>query len=114
MGNPDEEDVRFFFQRPDRRARIRMPQMVQMLDKQRAVHFQQECEQEFRSLGPHDKSRRRIILWKILEDNPHYNPKKPGILKIPFLAFADETIEDNDAILLPILDGIMRDPSNVR
>ena len=105
----DEEDVRFFFQHPDRRAHIRAPKMAQevVIDQQRAASYVGEMEREFRTLGPHKRERRRIILWRIPEDNPHYDPRKPGILKIPFLAFADETIEDRDDILLPILQEIM-------
>jgi len=30
-------------------------------------------------------------------------------MKIPFLAFSDETIEDRDDILLPIIEEIMLD-----
>ena len=109
MNNPDQDDVRFFFQHPDRRARIRTPQLVQVIDQQRAVHMQQECEREFQALGPHKKDRRRIILWRVPEDNPYYDPRKPAILKIPFLLFGDETVEDRDDILLPILHEIMMD-----
>jgi hypothetical protein len=32
---------------------------------------------------------------------------KPAILKIPFLLFGDETVEDRDSILLPILHELM-------
>ncbi len=105
----DEEDVRFFFQHPDRRAHIRAPKMAQevAIDQQRAASYVGEMEREFRTLGPHKRERRRVILWRIPEDNPHYDPRKPGILKIPFLAFADETIEDRDDILLPLLQEIM-------
>ncbi len=105
----DEEDVRFFFQHPDRKSHIRAPKMAQevVIDQQRAASYVGEMEREFRTLGPHKLDRRRIILWRIPEDNPHYDPRKPGILKIPFLAFADETIEDRDDILLPLLQEIM-------
>ena len=105
----DEEDARFFMQHPDRNAHIRTPRMNLEVDKQRAMSYVGEMEREFRTLGPHKKDRRRIILWRIPQDNPFYDPKKPGILKIPFLAFADETIEDRDDILLPILHQIMED-----
>ncbi len=103
----DEEDVRFFFQHPDRKAHIRTPKMEIAVDRQRAASYADEMEREFRTLGPHKKDRRRIILWRIPEDNPFYDPKKPGILKIPMLAFSDETIEDRDDIILPILQEIM-------
>ncbi len=105
----DEEDVRFFFQHPDRKSHIRAPKMAEevVIDQRRAASYVGEMEREFRTLGPHKRERRRVILWRIPEDNPHYDPRKPGILKIPFLAFADETIEDRDDILLPILHEIM-------
>jgi hypothetical protein len=101
-----DSDAQFFAQHLDRRARIRLPGgPAPMRDQQRAVRYLAESELQFRSLGPHDKSRRRIIAYRTPADHPtHPN----HILQIPFLAFADETIEDTDAVLLPILDGIMR------
>jgi hypothetical protein len=81
--------------------------MAPEIDAARAAHIVGEMEREFRTLGPHRKDRRRIILWRVPSDNPFYDPRKPSILKIPFLAFADETIEDRDDILLPILHEIM-------
>jgi hypothetical protein len=102
-----DQDAQFFAQHPDRRARIRLPDGQRPVrDAQRAVRYLSECELEFRSLGPHYRNRRRIIAWRTKADHPtHPNT----IIKIPFLAFADETIEDRDDVLLPILDGIMRD-----
>lgn len=102
----DQQDARFFERWPQRRAHIRKP-------------LGAECEAEFRSLGDHIRDRRRIILWRIPEDNPFYSQLKqpiPGkkllpILKLPFLAFIDETIEDEDAVLLPIIEEIMQDAS---
>ena len=90
----DKQDVNFFFQHPLRRSHIRSP-------------FGNELWAEFQSLGDHDKNRRRVLLWRVPEDNPHYDPKKPQILKIAFLAFADETVEDTDEVILPILHEIM-------
>lgn len=105
----DQEDVRFFFQHPDRRAHIRSPNMAEeiAIDQQRHTSYVGEMEREFRTLGPHKRDRRRIILWRVPEDNPFYDPKKPAILKVPFLAFSDEEISDRDDILLPILHEIM-------
>jgi hypothetical protein len=101
-----DQDTQFFKQHPDRRTRIRLPEgLAPVRDNQRGVRFLAESEMEFRSLGPHDKDRRRILVWRASADHPtHPN----HLLKIPFLAFADETIEDNDETLLPIVDGIMR------
>lgn len=100
-----DPDARWFMDRPDRRARIRLPEKQPHIDKQRAVRYLDESELQFRSLGPHNVGRRRIIAYRLPADHP----QAPNhILKIPFLAFADETIEDNDATLLPIVDGIMK------
>ena len=66
-----------------------------------------ENEGEFFSLGDHDKSRRRIILCRAdAEQKPLPDNK---VMKIPFLAFADETIEDDDDTLFPIVRDIMLD-----
>lgn len=98
-------DEQFFQQHKDRQAHIRLPGAPRPVrDEQRAVRYLSECELEFRSLGPHDKSRRRIIVFRTPADHPT-NPNT--ILKVPFLAFADETISDDDATLLPILAKIM-------
>jgi hypothetical protein len=100
-------DEQFFVSFPDRRARIRTPEGPRPVrDDQRAVRYLSECELEFRSLGPHDRNRRRIIAWRTEASHPTH---PLTIIKVPFLAFADETIEDRDDVLLPILDGIMRD-----
>lgn len=103
----NDPDGQWFTDHKDRLAHIRLPVKVLFTDKQRATHYVDECEDEFRSLGDHKKDRRRIILWCIPKDSPFYNAKKPGILKIPFLLFADETVEDTDTILLPIVNEIM-------
>jgi hypothetical protein len=61
-------------------------------------------EKEFITLGAHERSRRRIIVATV---DPRLG-MRVKFMKIPFLLFADETIEDTDAVLLPILDEIMR------
>lgn len=79
--------------------------------RQRQAHIRNthtaECEREFSSLGEHNRTRRRVILWRVPVENPIYDPDHPQILKIPLLAFADETIEDTDEILLPEVHRIM-------
>lgn len=89
---PNSDEV-FFAEHRDRKARIRKP-----------LH-EREFEVEFRSLGDHELDRRRVIVVKV---KPKGVPGQP-LLPIPFLAFGDETIADNDATLLPIIDGIMQD-----
>lgn len=103
---PDEQ---FFAQHPDRQAHIRKPTFQPVRDSQRAVRYLDEEELAFRSLGPHSKERRRILLYRVPKDNPMFDPHKQQILKIPFLTFADETIEDRDDILLPMIHRIMMD-----
>lgn len=102
-----DPDAQFFADHPDRQARIRLPGRGPAINAQRAVRIQDECAGEFFSLGEHDKSRRRIIIWRVPRDNLHFNPQHPPLIKIPFLAFADETIEDRDDVLLPIVHEIM-------
>lgn len=104
-----DPDAQFFAEHPDRQAHIRIPRKGPSINAQRAVRITSESEGEFFSLGEHDKSRRRIIIWRVPRDNPHFNPQRPPLIKIPFLAFADETIEDRDDVLLPIIEEIMRD-----
>lgn len=103
---PDEE---FFAAHRDRQAHIRKPILQQHIDNQRSVRWLDECELQFRSLGPHDRNRRRIIAYRVPADNPMYDRAKPQILQIPFLLFADETVEDEDRGLLPIVHQIMMD-----
>ena len=93
LRKPDQ-DAQFFTDHPDRSYRIRLPEP-------------KECSGEFWSLGDHESSRRRIICWKVPRGNPAFGTFGK-ILKVPFLAFADETIEDDDATLKPIMDQIMR------
>lgn len=94
-------DSGFFTDHADRKAHIRRP-------------YKGECEGEFWSLGEHDRNRRRIILWRVPDDNPMLpadwrKTNQVPLLKIPFLAFADESIEDSDAVLMPIVHQIMTD-----
>lgn len=90
----DNSDKRFFELHPDRQSHIRLP-------------YENECAGEFFSLGDHNRTRRRILLWRVPRDNPYHAQLREPILKIPFLAFADESIEDDDTILLPIIHQIM-------
>src|SRR6266436_4875289 len=106
---PVEPDAQWFADHRDRTAHIRNPVKVLYTDKQRRTFYTDECKGEFESLGDHDKDRRRILLWKVPSGNPYYRADKPPLLKIPFLAFSDETIEDTDEVLLPIIHEEMMD-----
>jgi hypothetical protein len=92
----DNSDKMFFENHPERQAHIRLP-------------FQGEAAGEFFALGDHERTRRRILIWRIPKDSPYYHPVKQPILKIPFLAFFDETIEDTDEILMTIIATIMQE-----
>ena len=106
-----DPDQQFFVDHPDRQARIRLPIPKRVLNKARAMVLEDECAGEFFHIGPHEKNRRRILIWRVPADNPYYDPKKQPLLKIPFLAFADETIADDDDTLLPIIHTIMEEAS---
>ena len=108
----DDVDAQFFRDHPDRQAHIRLPVKTLETDRQRATRYVDECAGEFWSLGAHNKDRRRILLWRVPPTNPHYDPKKRPLLKVPFLLFSDETVEDRDDILIPILHQIMMDAKN--
>jgi hypothetical protein len=89
---PSVEDTRFFATHRGRQARIRMP-------------FGNEAEDDYRQLGPHDPARRRMLVWKVPQDGPF-----PGrLISVPIVAGFDESIEDDDATLLPMLHEIMSD-----
>jgi len=90
---PVDADSQWFAEHKDRKAHIRNARAG-------------ESEVEFRALGAHDRNRRRVLLWKLPDDAPIGAGK---IADVPFLAFADEAIEDTDEVLLPILNRIMRD-----
>ena len=93
----EKSDTLFFQYHRDRKAHIRQS-------------YDGECEDEFRSLGLHKRGRRRILLTRAdFEGNPLPGNK---VMKIPFLAFGDETIEDRDDILLLIIADIMYDAKN--
>jgi len=85
------DDSQFFVLHPSRKARIRLPNYG-------------EEEFAFKSLGPHDTDRRRILILRV-PDGPH----RGMLMPVPFLKFSDETIEDRDDILLPIIREIMLD-----
>ena len=104
-----DEDSQFFKDHPDRYAHIREPKKILVKLPSRALKYVEEMAGEFWSLGDHEKSRRRILLWRVPESHPNYNPKEVQILRIPFLLFSDESIEDTDAVLLPIIHQVMQD-----
>lgn len=91
-------DRAFFKEHGDRKLRIRLPIDV-------------KYQQEFRGFGPHPEGRRRVIVARIAGMAKRHNI---DFMRIPFLLFADETVEDRDDILAPILDQIMRDAKALR
>jgi hypothetical protein len=85
-------DKMFFGEYPDRKFRLREP-------------IGDEYEREFIQLGMHEKHRRRIIVFRIAAGLAKRHGVDFG--RIPFLLFADETVEDTDAVIGPILREIM-------
>lgn len=69
--------------------------------------YKGECHGEFWTLGPHEENRRRIILTRVDALQEPLPDRK--VLKIPFLAFADEEIRDEDDTLFPIIRDILTD-----
>jgi hypothetical protein len=90
-------DDAWFEDHQDRNFRIRVP------ERHAKRVTETEYEREFRSLGDHKRDRRRIIVAR----NP--SPLGPRLMPIPFLLFADETVEDRDDILGPIFHEIMKE-----
>ena len=88
------DDRAFFGQHKDRKFRLREP-------------FPGEYTVEFRQFGMHNEDRRRIIVARIAANMARRH--NLDYMRIPFLLFADETVEDTDEVLAPILDKIMRD-----
>lgn len=94
LGDPDQM---FFANHPSRRFHIRPARG-------------DEHDAEFMTLGQHDKTRRRIILWKVPGDvSMQFRTFAGKIMKTPFLVFADEEIRDDDQTVGAILDGVMKD-----
>lgn len=88
----ERSDATYFRQHPDRKLHIRKA-------------YKDECRGEFWTLGDHEENRRRILLCRIdIEGKPLPDHQ---MMKIPFLAFSDEDIEDTDDILFPIVHEIM-------
>jgi hypothetical protein len=73
--------------------------------------FAGEQQAAWRILGDHELSRRRIIIWRVPKNNPGRHVIPDGLMRVPFLAFADESIEDDDKTLKRIMDGIMQSAS---
>lgn len=86
MSNPFDPDARFFAEHPTRQCHIR-------------VARDGEAAADFQALGPHEARRRRILAWKV----PRGQLAAGEIVRLSFLAFGDETIEDDDATLLPLM-----------
>lgn len=105
-------DEQFFQTHHDRHARIRMPVgKITVVTRPRGTRVIWESEAAFRQLGPHDRDRRRILVWRTPRDHPtHPNT----IVLIPFLLYADETVEDRDDVLLPIIHEVMTEQRGKR
>lgn len=87
-----DPDGVFFAQHPDRNLHVRKA-------------HKQEFSGEFFSLGDHDMDRRMVLCWRVPAGREFHGK----VIRIPFLAFADETIADTDEVLRPMLDALMKD-----
>lgn len=91
-----DDDPIWFGLHKDRQCRIREPNTF-------------EFWTAWQQLGGHDATRRRVLVWRVPENNPGRRVIHDGLMRIPFLMRADETIENADGVLLPILDSLMTD-----
>ena len=96
-------DAEWFAANPTRQARIRNPERTPQKDKQRAVRYLDECELQFKALGPHKLEQRRLLIYRVPTDKPF----EYQLMPIPILAFPGEVIEDSDEVLLPMINEIM-------
>ena len=60
-------DKMFFEKNVDRMTHIRLP-------------FKGEADGEFFSLGEHNKTQRRILLWRVPADSPYYDPVRQPLM----------------------------------
>ena len=95
------DDPIYFKQRPKRQTRIRTPTSG-------------EFSHAWTMLGMHDHSRRRVLVWVVPKDNPGRSQIPDGLMRIPFLLNADESVEDDDRVLLPILADLMKAAADTR
>jgi len=97
-----QSDEAWFREHPDRNFRIRAPKDAR------------EFAYEFSSIGAdnYPRERRAVIAMRSFTAGDEKMFGRPGgllprIMQIPFLKFADETIEDNDKTLAPIVREMM-------
>ena len=95
------DDPAWFKQQPRRQTRVRAPSKG-------------EFNSAWQALGMHNHDRRRVLVWRVPKDNPGRKLVPDGLMRIPFLAEADETIENDDRVLLPFLAYLMRGATEVR
>lgn len=89
------DDEHWFRLHPSRRSRIRPPVIG-------------EFGAAWQMMGMHNITRRRVLVWRIPANNPGRGIIPDGLMRIPMLAHADETIENEDHTLLPMLDVMMK------
>jgi hypothetical protein len=90
------DDVRWFKQLKLRQTRIRVP-------------VPGEFSASWPATGDHDATRRRVLVWRVPKNNPGRKLIPDGLMRIPLLLRADESVENDDKVLLPILDWLMRE-----
>lgn len=90
------DDAAFFNANPNRQIRVRRPRKFFKRNRQRGVDIVFEFAKEYAVLARHKKEQRRVLVWRIPPDNPHYDPDKPGLMQIPFFVDPGETVPDTD------------------
>ena len=66
-----------------------------------------EYREIFRTFGMHEEGRRRVIVCRL----PGWQMRRHNVdfARVAMLLYADETVEDTDEVLAPILDELMRE-----
>jgi hypothetical protein len=85
------DDVRWFMKHRHRCSRIRASEKG-------------EAENDFLRLGDHDRERRRMIILRI-PDGPHHG----ALIWMPVVLYSDETVENTDEVLMPIVHEFMQE-----
>jgi hypothetical protein len=96
-----DDDVIWFRQRARRDYRIRVP-------------AQGEFACAWIMLGMHNQDRRRVLVWRVPKNNPGRKMIPDGLMRVPFLAEADESIEDDDFVLKRLMARMMKDAAEAK
>ena len=90
------DDPLYFRQQPRRSHRLRTPAPG-------------EFAHAWQTLGGHEASRRRVLVWRVPKDNPMRDAVPGGMMRIPFIMRQDEAIADDETTLATLLAHMMKD-----